>query len=111
MNLSLDWMMPLVPEEIVILCALAVLVLDFALLRRQSPAFRAKALGTTAGLGCVAAMLWIAGGQNYEAAGMLALTPLTQFLKLVLLALTLVVAVLSFGARFTRHLGEYLPCS
>jgi NADH-quinone oxidoreductase subunit N len=107
MNLSLDWMMPLVPEEIVILCALAVLVLDFALLRRQSPAFRAKALGTTAGLGCVAAMLWIAGGQNYEAAGMLALTPLTQFLKLVLLALTLVVAVLSFGARFTRHLGEY----
>jgi NADH-quinone oxidoreductase subunit N len=35
------------------------------------------------------------------------LSPLTQFLKLVLLGLTLAVLALSCGARFSRHLGEY----
>jgi NADH-quinone oxidoreductase subunit N len=107
MNLSLDWMIPLVPEEIVIVFALAVLVLDFAIVRRWTLASRAVIVGATACLGCVAAIAWIAFAQDYKAAEMLALTPLTQFLKIVLLALTLVVAVLSFGARFSRHIGEY----
>ena len=55
----------------------------------------------------MAAMIWIACGHDLPAAEMLALTPLTQYLKLVLLGLTFVVAVLSFSARFTRHIGEY----
>ena len=107
MNPLLQWMIPLVPEEIVIATALAALVLDFAIVRRKSLAFRAAAIGGTACLGCVAAMIWIAFGADNTAAEMLALTPLTQFLKMALLAMTMVVAVLSFGARFTRHLGEY----
>jgi NADH-quinone oxidoreductase subunit N len=100
-------MTPLVPEELVIVSALAALVLDFAIVRRNTVAVRAAVIGTMASLGCLAAMLWIARWQDYGTSEMLALTPLTQFLKMVLLALTVVVAVLSFGARFSRHIGEY----
>jgi len=107
MSLSLEWMIPLVPEEIVIVTALAALVVDFGMVRRKTPALRAAAVGGTACLGCVAAMIWLALGPEAKGAEMLALTPLTQFLKMALLAMTVVVAVLSFGARFTRHLGEY----
>ncbi|MGD0813667.1 MAG: NADH-quinone oxidoreductase subunit N [Verrucomicrobiota bacterium] len=107
MNTSLDWMIPLIPEELIILCGLLALVIDMTIARRKSVAIRAAVAGTTACLGCVAAMFWIACWHDYRASEMLALTPLTQFMKLVLLALTLVVAVLSFGARFSRHVGEY----
>ena len=100
-------MVPLAPEVIVILAALAALVLDFAIVRRKTLAFRARVVGMVACLGCVAAMIWIACGHDLPAAEMLALTPLTQYLKLVLLGLTFVVAVLSFNARFSRHIGEY----
>jgi NADH-quinone oxidoreductase subunit N len=106
-NISLNWLIPLIPEELVIACAFAALILDLTLLRRKSVAVRAAAVGITAGLGCIAAMVWIACWQDYKTGEMLSLTPLTQFLKMVLLALTLVVTVLSFGARFTRHIGEY----
>ena len=107
MNSSLDWMIPLMPEELVIVSALAALVLDLSVVRRKTVAVRAAVIGTMASLGCLAAMLWIACWHDYRTSEMLALTPLTQFLKIVLLALTLVVAVLSFGARFSRHVGEY----
>ena len=107
MNLSLDWMIPLIPEELVIVSALAALVLDLSIVRRKTVAVRAAVIGTMASLGCLAAMLWIACWHDYRTSEMLALTPLTQFLKMVRLALTLVVAVLSFGARFSRHIGEY----
>src|ERR1022692_1999612 len=107
MSLSLDWMIPLVPEEIIIVTALAALLLDFAIVRRKTLAVRAAVIGTTACLGCLAAMVWIARWQAYSTSEMLSLTPLTQFLKMALLALTLLVAVLSFGARFSRHIGEY----
>ncbi len=107
MNMSLDWMKPLVPEEIVIISALAALLLDFAIVRRKTLAVRAAVIGTTACVGCLAAMVWIRFWQTYTPSEMLALTHFTQFLKMVLLALTLLVAVLSFGARFSRHIGEY----
>jgi NADH-quinone oxidoreductase subunit N len=107
MTSSLEWMPPLAPEEIVILFALVALVLDLAVMRRKNLAARATVIGSVACLGCVAAMLWIARGQDYPATPMVALTPLTQLLKLVLLALTLVVAVISFRARFSPHIGEY----
>lgn len=107
MNLSLNWMLPLVPEEIVILTALAALALDFAIVRGRTVAVRALVIGSVAILGCIAAMVWIAQWQNYKTPEMLTLTPLTQFLKMVMLGLTMVVAVLSFGARFSRHIGEY----
>ena len=36
MNSPLDWMIPLVPEEIVIVSALAALVVDLAIVRRKT---------------------------------------------------------------------------
>jgi NADH-quinone oxidoreductase subunit N len=107
MNAPLDWILPLVPEEIVIVSALAALLVDFVFVRQKTLAMRAAVVGGTACLGCVAAMIWIAfspGGPDVE---MLSLSPLTQLLKIVLLGMTLVVGVLSFGARFSRHIGEY----
>ena len=38
---------------------------------------------------------------------MLDVSPLTQFIKIVLLLLTIVVALLSFNASFSKHIGEY----
>jgi NADH-quinone oxidoreductase subunit N len=107
MNLSLDWMIPLIPEEIVIGTALAVLLVDLSIMRRKTVAARAAALGAMACLGCLAAVFWIGGWQDYRTSEMLALSPLTQLMKVVLLSLTLVVVVISFGARFSRHIGEY----
>jgi NADH-quinone oxidoreductase subunit N len=107
MNLALSCMIPLAPEAIIIVFALAVLALDFALVRRKSVAARAAVLGSVACLGCLAAMICIALAPDHPSTDMVAVTPLTQFLKLVILALTIVVAVLSFSARFSRHLGEY----
>ncbi|HXR08375.1 MAG TPA: NADH-quinone oxidoreductase subunit N [Candidatus Acidoferrum sp.] len=107
MNSPLDWVVPLVPEEIVMVCALAALFVDLAFVRRKTLAVRAAAVGGTACLGCAAAMIWLALRPADNGVEMLALTPLTQFLKMALLGMTLVVAVLSFGARFSRHIGEY----
>ncbi len=95
-------MMPLVPEAIVIGFALMALTLGFANVRQKS-----VWIGATVCLGCILAMVWIARWQVYQTSEMLSVTPLTQFLKMVLLALTMVVAVLSFGAQFSRHIGEY----
>ena len=41
MNSSLDWMIPLVPEELVIVSALVALVLDLSIVRRKTVAVRA----------------------------------------------------------------------
>jgi NADH-quinone oxidoreductase subunit N len=106
-NSSLGWMFPLVPEIIVIVFALAALLLDFAIVKRKSLAARSSIIGSITCFGCLAAMVWIAFGQVFASSEMLALNPLTQFLKMALLLLTLVVALLSFGARFSRHIGEY----
>ena len=78
------------------------LTLGFANVRQKS-----VWIGATVCLGCILAMVWIARWQVYQTSEMLSVTPLTQFLKMVLLALTMVVAVLSFGAQFSRHIGEY----
>ena len=107
MNTSLSWFRPLLPEVMVILSALAVLALDILVMRRKPVALRATVVGLATILGCLAAMLCLQFGPQSLNSEMLALSPLTQLLKIVLLALTMVVAVISFGAKFTRHLGEY----
>jgi NADH-quinone oxidoreductase subunit N len=107
MNTSLNWIPPLVPEAMVILTALLVLALDLVVFRRQPLASRIITGAVVACAGCIAAMAWIAGGQDSVSAEMLALTPLTQFLKIVLLLLTVGVAIFTVGARFTKHVGEY----
>ena len=85
------------PEAIVVAAALFILALDLTLMRDKAARLRANAAGLAACLGCAAAMLWLfflplpANGPS----SMLALTPLTQFIKLILLALTIFTAVMS----------------
>jgi NADH-quinone oxidoreductase subunit N len=100
-------MMALAPEEIVLATALAALAVDFTFARHKSPAARAALIGMTACAGCLAALLWMTQAQDFTAGEMLALSPLTQFTKMGLLVLTVVVAVLSFDERFSGHIGEY----
>ena len=107
MNSSLSWIAPLAPEAIIILTALLTLTLDLTVLRRRTLPNRLAVLAALACAGCVVAIAWIVGSQTSVSNEMLALTPLTQLLKIVLLALTFVVAVLSINTRFSKHVGEY----
>lgn len=89
------WMRLLIPEAIVIAAAFAALV------------FGPRRAGVIACLGCVASGAWLVLAPGFGASAMLAVTPLTQFLKLILLALTVFTAVISARAKFTRHVAEY----
>jgi hypothetical protein len=48
MNAPLDWILPLVPEEIVIVSALAALLVDFVFVRQKTLAMRAAVVGRPA---------------------------------------------------------------
>lgn len=107
MNTDFSWMRQLVPEGTMVMVAFVVLTIDLALARKKTPGYRNRLAGSLAILGCVAAAAWLAFVPANGNIPMLALTPLAQFLKLVLLALTAFTAVLSLRIPFTRHIGEY----
>ncbi|MEO6035273.1 MAG: NADH-quinone oxidoreductase subunit N [Verrucomicrobiota bacterium] len=93
-----------VPETIVVVTALV--VLTFNLLVKRTADRMSAALSS---LGCMLAIVWIwlAPNQGNILDGMLVVDPLTQFMKQVLLGLTIFTAVISMPTRFTRHVGEY----
>ena len=97
------------PEIIVALTALLVLVLDLSVLRQAALAMRLRCAMTVACIGCVLSLLML---ENFPAQGglpeaMLVVTPLTQLVKVALLALAIGVLLLVSSARFTTHAGEY----
>jgi NADH-quinone oxidoreductase subunit M len=111
MNLYLECLTALTPEIIVVATALLVLLVDLAVVREKPFAHRAKldrrdhlpgllAGDVVAGAGCLV---------RFPLA-MLAISPMTQWLKMPLLLLTIFAAVLSWHERFTRHAGEYFAC-
>src|SRR5208283_4764906 len=51
--------------------------------------------------------IWLALAPASVHVAMLAISPVTQWLKMPLLLLTIFAVVLSWQARFTRHAGEY----
>ncbi|MEO7299853.1 MAG: NADH-quinone oxidoreductase subunit N [Verrucomicrobiota bacterium] len=93
-----------VPETIVVVTALV--LLTFNLLVKRSADRMSAAL---ASLGCVVAIVWIWFAPNYANLlnGMLVVDPLTQFMKQILLGLTIFTAIISIQTRFTQHIGEY----
>jgi len=95
------------PEIIVVIAAFLALAADLMFVREKSTATRNAVVGGIACIGCLLAMLWLTQISSAEKIGLLALTPLTQFLKEVLLALTIFTAVISFNAKFTNHVGEF----
>ncbi len=107
MNTDWTWMRLLVPEGIIVLAALGTLAVDLVIARQKLTFNRPRLAGLLSCLGCVAAMAWLTWCPETGNPAMLALTPLTQFLKCVLLALTGLTAVMSMRARFTPHVGEY----
>ena len=98
------------PECVVVLTALAVLFADLRFWRGRSNANRLQrgVMMSTAGL--VIAMLLAGSGENSAnlMAGALVLSPVSQFLKLVLLLLTIATAWLCRDTDFTDHVGEFL---
>jgi NADH-quinone oxidoreductase subunit N len=97
------------PEIIVALTALLVLVLDLSFLRQAALAKRLRCAMMVACMGCVLSLLTLEKFpvQGGLPDGMLVVTPLTQLVKLALLALAIGVLLLVSSARFTTHVGEY----
>jgi NADH-quinone oxidoreductase subunit N len=98
------------PETIVVLAALAVLAADLLALRDLEMPFRWLISGLIGCVGCVAAIGWmVALPQTANViSGMFVLDPVTQFVKIGLLLLTIFTVIISFESDFTIHPGEYL---
>lgn len=99
-----------VPETIVVLTALVVLAADVVTMRELELRFRFIVGGMIACVGCVGAIAWMMiSHTNMNAfGGMLVVDPLTQLVKVALLALTIFTILLSMDSDFTTHVGEYL---
>jgi NADH-quinone oxidoreductase subunit N len=107
MNLYLECLTALTPEIIIIATALIVLLVDLTVVQARPAANRTALAGAIACLGCALAMVWVALMPSSVHVAMLAISPLTQWLKLPLLLMTVFAAVLSWHQSVTRHAGEY----
>lgn len=98
------------PETIVVLAALAVLAVDLTSMRGMETRLRFIIGGMVAALGCVAAVAWmvVVPTAGEAMGGMMVVNPLTQWVKIGLLALTLFTVLISLESDFTTHVGEYL---
>jgi len=106
----LDLLKLAVPETIVVLTALAVLAVDLISLRALETRLRFVIGGMIACAGCAVAIVWMLVLPAHADAfgGMLVVDPLTQIVKIVLLALVIFTVLISVEATFTDHVGEYL---
>ena len=98
------------PEAIVVFAALAVLAIDLTSMRGLGTRVRFVVGGLIACVGCVAAIAWMLVLPEHASApgGMLVVDPLTQLVKVCLLALTIFTVLISIESDFTAHVGEYL---
>ncbi len=98
------------PETIVVLTALVVLAIDLTSLRALETRLRFMIGGMVGSVGCAAAILWtlVVPDQANAFGGMLVVSPLTQLVKICLLALTIFTVLISIESKFTTHIGEYL---
>ena len=113
MNPYLDILRLAGPEAILTLTVLVVLGADLTLLRGQSVARRFNGGAFLSILGCVAAAgfagLRLQGQTDADSLnGFLIVNPTIDFLKVVLLVLTIFTLLISTSGKFTNHVGEYL---
>jgi NADH-quinone oxidoreductase subunit N len=99
------------PETLIVVTAFGVLLVDLVTLQGEPVSVRLRwGVGLVA-LGCLAAGVALLLSPQATPAGyldgMLALSPLSQLVKGVMLALTIGTAILSLETRFTDHVGEY----
>jgi NADH-quinone oxidoreductase subunit N len=97
------------PELLLTLAAIVVLFVDMGGMRSTGRPTRRMAAAAIVSMGCLAAFLWTmlseAGGSLPGA--ILVVDPLTSLAKQILLAVTVLTAVLSIESDFTEHIGEY----
>jgi NADH-quinone oxidoreductase subunit N len=97
------------PETIVSLTALAALLCDLTAARTRPIRARMILAASVTVCGCGIALMWAAvmprTGTLLD--GGMVVTPLTQFVKQIVLVLTIVTALISVQGAFTEHIGEY----
>ena len=98
------------PETILVVAALAVLGADLLFLRELPLSFRRIIGALIACAGCAGAVTWMLAlpQQANLFSGMLVVNPLTELVKVSLLALAVLTILISTEASFTTHVGEYL---
>ncbi len=99
------------PETILVVAAFLALTADVLAMRGQPVRYRLMVGAAVSGLGCAAAIFWLANipahGNFWNGSGLLVVDPLTTLVKQVLLVLTIFTVLLSLESSFTRHVGEY----
>ena len=97
------------PEVIVTIAALAVLLIDLAILREHDNSTRRIICAMIASVGCFAGFMFMLAlpGTGSVLNGMLVIDPLTTFTKQCLLLLTFATALVSIQSEFTDHVGEF----
>ena len=98
-----------VPETILVLTVLVVLAADLLALRALELRFRLLVGAMISCVGCSVAIAWMIALPEYANLfeGMLVVNPLTQFVKVALLVLTIFTLLISVDTDFTPHVGEY----
>jgi NADH-quinone oxidoreductase subunit N len=98
-----------VPETILVLTVLVVLAADLLALRGLELRFRLLVGAMISCVGCSVAIAWMIALPEYASLfeGMLVVNPLTQFVKVALLVLTIFTLLISVDTDFTPHVGEY----
>ena len=98
------------PETVLTITVLMVLAVDLIVLRGESVARRFATGAMVSILGCLVAAVFTFTHYGYADPlhGLLIVDPLTNFLKLVLLGLTVFTVLISASGKFTEHVGEYL---
>lgn len=105
----LDLLLALAPETALVVCSLAVLFVDLGLMRSAPSRRRFRVGGAVTALGCAVALA-ILGTSEVDLRfwdGVIVVDPLTQWVKLVVVVLSLFTAAISAEADFTEHVGEY----
>ncbi len=97
------------PETLVVVAALAVLAADLLFLHELALPFRRIIGALIACAGCIGAAVWmLALPQEANLfSGMLVVDPLTQLVKVSLLALAVLTILISTDSSFTTHIGEF----
>ena len=90
------------PETIIVLTALAVLAIDLTSMRGMETRLRFVIGGMVACVGCAAAIVWMLVLPEHVNAlgGMLVVDPLTQLVKVCVLALTIFTVLISIESNF-----------
>ena len=98
------------PETALAITVLLVLAVDMIAMRGESIQRRFQAGALISIIGCLMAAFFtfLHYGYTDPLHGLLVVDSLTNFLKLVLLALTVFTVLISTSGKFTEHVGEYL---